>query len=148
MSMGRESNIKGRWPVWLFTFVIKYLRVKTQNFFGAYDGYEAGGQSRDFIYVEDLVKTKLWFLDNPNQSGIFNLGTGKAEPFRTIAETVINYYGRGDIEFIEFPEHLKGVYQSFTEADISNLRNTGYKGSFRGLAQGVTDYLTWLDHNG
>lgn len=116
--------------------------------FGAYDGYEAGGQSRDFIYVEDLVKTKLWFLDNPNQSGIFNLGTGKAEPFRTIAETVINYYGRGDIEFIEFPEHLKGVYQSFTEADISNLRNTGYKGSFRGLAQGVTDYLTWLDHNG
>lgn len=116
--------------------------------FGAYDGYEAGGQSRDFIYVEDLVNTKLWFLDNPQFSGIYNLGTGKAEPFRTIAETVIDFYQRGEIEYIPFPDHLKGAYQSFTEADISLLRSVGYEGSFRGLKQGVTDYLNWLEQYG
>lgn len=115
--------------------------------FGAYDGYEAGGQSRDFIYVEDLVNTKLWFMDNPQFSGIYNLGTGKAEPFRTIAETVINFYQRGEIEYIAFPDHLKGAYQSFTEADISLLRSVGYQGSFRGLKEGVTDYLNWLEQH-
>jgi ADP-L-glycero-D-manno-heptose 6-epimerase len=116
--------------------------------FGAYDGYEAGGQSRDFIYVEDLVNTKLWFLDNPQYSGIYNLGTGKAEPFRTIAETVIEFYQRGEIEYIPFPDHLKGAYQSFTEADISLLRSVGYQGTFRPLKQGVTDYLNWLEQHG
>jgi ADP-L-glycero-D-manno-heptose 6-epimerase len=116
--------------------------------FGAYDGYEAGGQSRDFIYVEDLVNTKLWFLDNPQFSGIYNLGTGKAEPFRSIAETVIDFYQRGEIEYIPFPDHLIGAYQSFTEADISLLRSVGYQGAFRSVKQGVTDYLNWLEHHG
>ena len=116
--------------------------------FGAYDGYEAGGQCRDFIYVEDLVAVKLWLLDNPQVSGIFNLGTGRAEPFRTIAETVIEHYRRGEIEYIDFPEHLKGAYQSFTQADIARLRQAGYQGTFRGLAQGVKEYMQWLDARG
>ncbi|MFT7224280.1 MAG: ADP-L-glycero-D-manno-heptose 6-epimerase [Cellvibrionaceae bacterium] len=116
--------------------------------FGAYDGYEAGGQSRDFIYVEDVVDAKLWFMDNPQLSGIFNLGTGKAEPFRTIAETVIEYFQKGEIEYMEFPESLKGAYQSFTQADIQKLRAVGYRQQSRGLAQGVKDYLKWLDAHG
>lgn len=145
---GPRENHKGSMASVAFHLRNQVLAGENPKLFGAYDGYEAGGQSRDFIYVEDLVNTKLWFLDNPDKSGIYNLGTGNAEPFRTIAETVIDHYGKGEIEYIPFPEHLKGAYQSFTQADISKLRNAGYQGSFRGLAQGVKDYMMWLDQRG
>ena len=113
--------------------------------FGAWDGYEAGMQSRDFIYVGDVVDVNLWFLDHPESSGIFNLGTGRAEPFKAIGETVVDYYGRGGIEYIPFPEELKGRYQSYTQADISRLREAGYDREFRTVAQGVREYLEWLN---
>lgn len=113
--------------------------------FGAWDGYEAGMQSRDFIYVGDVVDVNLWFLDHPESSGIFNLGTGRAEPFKAIGEAVVDYYGRGGIEYIAFPEELKGRYQSYTRADISRLREAGYDREFRTVAQGVREYLEWLN---
>ncbi|GHE21259.1 ADP-glyceromanno-heptose 6-epimerase [Halomonas urumqiensis] len=113
--------------------------------FGAWDGYEAGMQSRDFVYVGDVVDVNLWFLDHPGQSGIFNLGSGRAEPFKAIGETVTDYYGRGQIEYIDFPEELKGRYQSYTRADISRLREAGYSREFRTVAEGVKDYLEWLN---
>ncbi|MCL7941431.1 ADP-glyceromanno-heptose 6-epimerase [Halomonas sp. ATCH28] len=113
--------------------------------FGAWEGYEAGMQSRDFVYVGDVVDVNLWFLDHPEASGIFNLGTGRAEPFKAIGETVVNYYGHGRIEYIDFPEELKGRYQSYTRADISRLREAGYDREFRTVAQGVHEYLEWLN---
>jgi ADP-L-glycero-D-manno-heptose 6-epimerase len=113
--------------------------------FGAWDGYEAGMQSRDFVYVGDVVSVNLWFLDNPQVSGIFNLGSGRAEPFKAIGEAVIDYYGRGTIEYIDFPDELKGRYQSYTRADISRLREAGYDREFRTVAEGVRDYLEWLN---
>ncbi|TDO06658.1 MULTISPECIES: ADP-glyceromanno-heptose 6-epimerase [Halomonas] len=116
--------------------------------FGAWEGYEAGMQSRDFVYVGDVVDVNLWFLDHPEASGIFNLGTGSAEPFKAIGETVVDYYGRGRIEYIDFPEELKGRYQSYTRADISRLREAGYDGEFRSVAQGVREYLEWLNGKG
>ncbi|TDO96316.1 ADP-glyceromanno-heptose 6-epimerase [Marinomonas balearica] len=142
---GPRENHKGSMASVAFHLRNQVLAGENPKLFGAYDGYEAGGQSRDFIYVEDLVKTKLWFLENRDKSGIFNLGTGNAEPFRTIAETVIEHYKKGEIEYIPFPEHLKGAYQSFTQADIGKLRDAGYTGHFRSLAQGVKDYMIWLD---
>lgn len=150
---GPREQHKGSMASVAFHLRNQILNNENPKLFGAYDGYEAGGQSRDFIYVEDLVKTKLWFFDQASQqdnslSGIYNLGTGQAEPFKTIATTVIEHYGKGDIEFIDFPEHLKGAYQSFTQADISKLRQAGYDGSFRDLASGVRDYMKWLDTNG
>ena len=145
---GPREQHKGSMASVAFHLRNQVLAGENPKLFGTYDGYEEGGQSRDFIYVEDLVNTKLWFMENATKSGIFNLGTGNAEPFRTIAETVIEHYGKGDIEYIPFPEHLKGVYQSFTQADITKLRDAGYTGTFRGLAQGVKNYLTWLDSNG
>lgn len=113
--------------------------------FGAWDGYEAGMQSRDFVYVGDVVDVNLWFLDHPEASGIFNLGTGRAEPFKAIGEAVVDYYGHGRIEYIAFPEELKGRYQSYTRADISRLREAGYVREFRSVAQGVREYLEWLN---
>ncbi len=113
--------------------------------FGAWDGYAAGMQSRDFVYVGDVVDVNLWFLEHPERSGIFNLGTGRAEPFKAIGEAVIDYYGRGAIEYIDFPEELKGRYQSYTRADISRLREAGYDREFRTVAEGVRDYLERLN---
>lgn len=113
--------------------------------FGAYGGYEAGMQSRDFVYVGDVVDVNLWFLDNPQASGIFNLGTGRAEPFKAIGEAVIDFYGKGQIDYIDFPEELKGRYQSYTRADISHLRDSGCDVEFKTVAQGVQAYLEWLN---
>ncbi|MFG6668119.1 ADP-glyceromanno-heptose 6-epimerase [Halomonas sp. HNIBRBA4712] len=113
--------------------------------FGAFDGYEAGMQSRDFVFVGDVVDVNLWFFDHPNVSGIFNLGTGRAEPFKAIGEAVIDYYGKGNIEYIDFPDELKGRYQSYTRADISRLREAGCDVEFKTVAEGVKAYLEWLN---
>jgi ADP-L-glycero-D-manno-heptose 6-epimerase len=92
-----------------------------------------------------VCKVNLWFYDNPDQSGIFNLGTGRAQSFLEVAEAVIQYHGKGKVEFIPFPDELKGRYQSFTQADVSALRDAGYTDSFTDVANGVAAYLAWLD---
>jgi len=111
------------------------------------DGYADGEQCRDFIYIDDVVAVNLWFLDNPQQAGIFNVGTGRSEPFNAIANAVIGWYGSGKIEYIAFPEHLKDSYQSFTQADITALRNIGYEAPFLTVSAGVSSYLEWLNKN-
>ncbi|HCI16850.1 MAG: ADP-glyceromanno-heptose 6-epimerase [Candidatus Marinimicrobia bacterium] len=107
-------------------------------------GYGNGEQRRDFIFVGDTVKVNLWMLENPEVSGIFNIGTGKSQTFNDVAESVIDYHGKGEIEYIPFPGHLKGSYQSFTEADLTNLRNAGYDTPFLTVQEGVADYMEWL----
>lgn len=108
------------------------------------DGYEAGGQRRDFVYVGDVVDINLWFLDHPRVSGIFNVGTGRSQTFNEVANAVLAYHGRGAIEYIAFPEHLKGCYQSFTEANLEALRAAGCEHQFKAVAEGVQLYMQWL----
>lgn len=105
------------------------------------DGYGAGEQRRDFIYIDDVVNVNLWFLENVSQSGIFNVGTGRSQTFNELSQAVIHWHGKGKIEYIPFPEHLKGCYQSFTQADISSLRRVGYEHEFKNVQQGVKAYL-------
>ncbi len=93
------------------------------------------------------MDVNLWFLDHPYHSGIYNVGTGRSQTFKEISESVIAWHGRGYIEFIPFPEHLKGRYQSFTEADITLLREIGYQKEFKTVQQGVKNYLDWLANN-
>ena len=109
------------------------------------DGYNDGEQRRDFIYIDDIVKVNLWFMENKKISGIFNLGTGKSRAFNDVAQAVINWNKKGRIEYIDFPEKLKGSYQSFTEADISKLRKAGYKEKFMDVTEGVNLYLDTLE---
>lgn len=109
------------------------------------DGYEDGGQMRDFVYVGDVAAVNLWCLQNKAPSGIYNLGTGAAEPFKAVAEAVIDFHDSGKIEYIAFPDHLKGRYQSFTQADMAALREAGYSDKFKTVAEGVSEYLTWLN---
>lgn len=105
------------------------------------DGYGNGEQRRDFVYVDDVVDVNLWFMDNPQCKGIFNVGTGKSQSFNDVANAVIAWHGKGHIEYIPFPEHLKGRYQSFTEADITLLRQAGFSQSFKTVEEGVKAYL-------
>lgn len=108
-------------------------------------GYGDGEQRRDFVHVDDVVAMNLWFWDHPAKSGIFNAGTGRAQTFNDVAHAVLKWHGEGKIKYIPFPENLAGRYQSFTEADLLNLRKTGYDGKFLTVEQGVKKYLDWLN---
>lgn len=99
---------------------------------------------RDFIYVDDVVNVNLWFWKN-NISGIFNCGTGRAESFQTVADAVLNYHQKGEIDYIPFPDHLKGRYQSFTQADLTKFRQTGCPIEFKTVTEGTTKYMQWLN---
>ncbi|WP_348760956.1 ADP-glyceromanno-heptose 6-epimerase [uncultured Salinisphaera sp.] len=112
------------------------------------DGYADGAQERDFIHVDDVVAVNLWLLDNPQVSGVFNCGTGRAQSFNDVANAVIDWHGRGEKRYIAFPEHLQGRYQSFTQADMAALRAAGYDAEFLSVEQGVPRYLDWLAERG
>ena len=144
---GPREQHKGDMASVAFKLHNQVLKGEKLKLFGPYDGYDAGMQTRDFVYVEDVVKVNLWFKDNPDKSGIFNLGPSAAEPFKNIAEAVIDFHGKGEIEYIPFPEHLKGAYQSYTQADNTLLREAGYSESFHTVAEGVQKYLAWLSEN-
>lgn len=141
---GPRENHKGTMASVAFHHHHQLLREGCVKLFEGSDGYGNGEQRRDFVYVGDVVNVNLWMLDNPHCKGIFNVGTGRSEPFNAIAQAVTQWHKRGEIVYIPFPEHLKGRYQSFTEADISQLRSLGYDAQFKDVAAGVKDYLDWL----
>ncbi|ELR63993.1 ADP-L-glycero-D-manno-heptose-6-epimerase [Photobacterium marinum] len=99
---------------------------------------------RDFVYVGDVCQMNLWFWQN-GVSGIFNCGTGNAESFREVAKAVIKHHGKGEVEEIPFPEHLKGRYQKFTQADLTKVRAAGYDKPFKSVAEGVAEYMAILN---
>lgn len=108
-------------------------------------GYGNGEQRRDFIYVNDVIAINLWFLDNPKISGIYNVGTGRSQSFNEVAKTIIAYHQQGSIDYIPFPESLKGCYQSFTEANLQALRTAGCDHHFKTVEEGITLYMEWLN---
>ncbi|CAL7959868.1 ADP-L-glycero-D-mannoheptose 6-epimerase [Gammaproteobacteria bacterium] len=109
--------------------------------FSGCDDYSSGEQLRDFVFVEDVVNTNIWFWQKQGKSGIYNVGTGKADTFNAMARVILTWYKRGKIEYIPFPEKLRGHYQSFTQANLSTLRAIGCDISFRDIASGVKNYF-------
>jgi ADP-L-glycero-D-manno-heptose 6-epimerase len=106
------------------------------------DDYADGGQKRDFIYVRDCVDVMLWFLDNPQVSGLFNLGTGLARTWMDLANGIYAALGRPpNVEIIDMPAELQAKYQYFTEANMQRLRSAGYTRPFTSLQQGIADYV-------
>ena len=99
---------------------------------------------RDFVYVGDVAAVNLWFM-NSGVSGIYNLGTGNAESFQEVAKAVIKHHGKGEVETIPFPDHLKGAYQEFTEADLTKLRAAGCQHQFKTVAEGVAEYMALIN---
>ncbi|MBA2654533.1 MAG: ADP-glyceromanno-heptose 6-epimerase [Gammaproteobacteria bacterium] len=142
---GAGEDHKGSMASVIFHFYHQLKSSGTLKLFEGCEGYENGEQRRDFLYVDDVTTANLWFLDNEQASGIFNLGTGTSRSFNDVANAVLDYFGKGNIEYIPFPNHLKGHYQSFTEADISLLRQAGYQHPFSSLESAVKNYLLQLD---
>ncbi len=141
---GPREQHKGTMASVAFHLHKQLLTDGRARLFAGMDGYGNGEQLRDFIHVDDTVAVKLWLLDNPAVSGIFNVGTGRAQSFNEVAQAVIAHHGKGEIEYIPFPEHLKGCYQNYTQADISALRQAGYDADFLPVEAGVSRYLSGL----
>lgn len=104
--------------------------------------YEDGQQLRDFIYVKDVLEVILFFLQNPDKNGLFNVGTGKARSFLDLVNSTFSAMGlHPKIEFFDMPENLRDRYQYFTEAKIEKLRKVGYQNDFYSLEEGIKDYV-------
>ncbi|MBQ9478791.1 MAG: ADP-glyceromanno-heptose 6-epimerase [Selenomonadaceae bacterium] len=134
----------------VFYHMFNQLRADGRiKLFKGIDGVADGEQRRDFVYVNDVVKVCLWFLDHADApNGIYNCGTGRAHTYNEAARAVINAMGFGEIEYIEFPEILKGKYQNYTQADETKLLNAGYDGGFTELNDAVREYVAALEKNG
>jgi ADP-L-glycero-D-manno-heptose 6-epimerase len=156
---GPREQHKGRMASVAFHQYHQYLKEGRVKLFGEYGGYPAGGQMRDFVYVDDVVAVNLWFFDHPGQSGIFNLGSGRAQPFNDVACSVVNAMRalKGEaplsleaivdaklVEYVDFPDALRGKYQCYTQADLAALRSTGCDHQFVDVQTGVRRYIEWL----
>jgi len=156
---GPNEAHKGRMASVAWHFFNQYRAAGRVRLFRGSGGYADGEQRRDFVSVEDVIKVALHFLERPHLSGIFNVGTGRAQSFNDMAESVINACRRatgqpalgptelraqGAIEYIDFPAALQGKYQSFTEADLAALRYVGYDDPFLPVADGVERYVAGL----
>jgi ADP-L-glycero-D-manno-heptose 6-epimerase len=156
---GPREQHKGRMASVAFHHFNQWRETGKVRLFGEYGGYAPGKQARDFVFVDDVVAVNLWFLEHPEASGVFNLGTGRAQPFNDVALATINtareiegapalplaeLVHQGLLEYIEFPPALRGKYQCFTEADLSRLRGIGCRHAFSDVANGVARYVRWL----
>jgi ADP-L-glycero-D-manno-heptose 6-epimerase len=153
---GPREQHKGRMASVVWQFRNQYANEGRVRLFEASGGFDAGEQRRDFVFVDDVVKVNLDFLDHPQRSGIFNLGSGKATTFNAVAAATINACRRvkgesprsvaelvteGAITYIPFPQSLAGKYQSFTEADLARLRAAGYRAPMHSVEDGVARYV-------
>lgn len=111
--------------------------------------YADGEQQRDFIYIKDAVAATLFFLDNPQANGVYNIGTGQASTWNQLAQAMFaGLKLKPDIRYVDMPAELKGKYQYFTQADITKLRAAGFKQEFTLLADAVEDYIVnYLETN-
>ena len=104
--------------------------------------YSDGEQLRDFIYVKDVIKIIDWFIKNPKINGLFNVGSSNPQSFKSLAKFVFrNCNKKTSIKYIPTPSKIREQYQYFTKADISRLRNVGYKKEFYSLENGISDYV-------
>jgi ADP-L-glycero-D-manno-heptose 6-epimerase len=152
---GPREQHKGRMASVAFHEFNQFKAEGKVKLFGEYGGYANGEQMRDFVFIDDVVAVNLWYFDHPEISGIFNLGTGRAQPFNDVALSVVNAL-RGDkldlasavkaglIEYIAFPDALRGKYQCYTQADLSNLRASGCDHVFADVQTGVSKYMANL----
>ena len=160
---GPREEHKERMASVAFHCFNQYRETGKVKLFEGNGTYAAGEQRRDFISVEDAVKVNLYFLDNPKKTGIFNCGTGASQTFNDVAVATVNALRaeagenplsladltrQGVIEYVPFHAGLKSKYQSFTEADLAELRSTGYDAPFFNVQTGVARYVEWLIETG
>ncbi|MFT7115201.1 MAG: ADP-L-glycero-D-manno-heptose 6-epimerase [Rhodoferax sp.] len=156
---GPHEQHKGRMASVAYHQFHQFQTAGKVKLFGDYGGYGAGEQLRDFVFIDDVVAVNLWFFDHPGISGIFNLGSGRAQPFNDVASAVVNtlrvrqnetplkleaMVASGLVEYVPFPDALRGKYQCYTQADMTALRATGCEHLFANVHTGVSNYVEWL----
>jgi len=156
---GPREQHKGRMASVAFHHFHQFRAEGHVKLFGEYNGYGPGLQERDFVSVDDVVAVNLWFLQHPKASGIFNLGSGRAQPFNDVAHATVNacraqggheplsldeQVAQGLVQYIPFPAALVGKYQCHTEADLGRLRAAGCDHVFADVNTGTTRYVQWL----
>lgn len=156
---GPREQHKGRMASVAFHQFNQFQSEGKVRLFADYGGYAPGAQMRDFVFIDDVVAVNLWFYDHPGVSGIFNLGSGRAQPFNDVATAVVNTLrglqgkpalsheaiaAAGLIEYVPFPQALRGKYQCYTQADLTALRATGCDHAFADVQSGVSKYVQWL----
>ena len=159
---GPRETHKGRMASVAFHNYNQFRAEGKVRLFEGSHGYPDGGQQRDFVYVGDVAAVNLFFLDHPEKSGIFNLGSGRAQSFNDVAVAAVNgcrkakseapltldeLRAQGLLEYIAFPEALKGKYQAYTQADLARLRAAGYTAPMATVEEGVARYMEWLHAN-
>ncbi|NJD24036.1 MAG: ADP-glyceromanno-heptose 6-epimerase [Betaproteobacteria bacterium] len=159
---GPRETHKGRMASVAFHNYNQFRAEGKVKLFEGSHGYPDGGQQRDFVYVGDVAAVNLFFLDHPEKSGIFNLGSGRAQSFNDVAVAAVNgcrkakseaplalaeLRAQGLLEYVAFPEALKGKYQAFTQADLTRLREAGYTEPMATVEEGVARYMEWLHAN-
>jgi len=157
---GQRESHKGRMASVAFHHHQQFRESGRVKLFGEYGGYGPGEQERDFVFIDDVVAVKLWFLQNPDARGIFNLGSGRAQTFNDVAVASVNTARQlqgeaplplselvrlGLIEYVEFPAALVGKYQCHTQADLTRLQAVGCPCAFSDVATGVERYVRRLN---
>ena len=143
---GPGEQHKGAMASVIFQLHRQLLESGEVKLFKGSGGYPDGEQRRDFVHIDDVVDVNLWFMNNNRASGIFNVGTGRSRSFNDIARQLIDWHAKGRVQYVDFPEDVLAAYQSFTQADISALREAGYRKPFTGLELGIRKYLDRISH--
>lgn len=138
---GNGEAHKGKMSSMVFQLANQVRETGVARLFGGIGKYGPGEQTRDFVYVDDLVAMNLHFLRGPVLQSVVNAGTGVSSSWNDLANAVIHHLGKGKIEYFAFPESLKDKYQFNTRASLEKLRKLGYENEFSTLADGVAKYL-------
>jgi ADP-L-glycero-D-manno-heptose 6-epimerase len=156
---GPREQHKGRMASVAFHQYNQFKAEGKVKLFGEYGGYGPGEQMRDFVFIDDVVAVNLWFFDHADKSGIFILGSGRAQPFNDVATAVVGALQpqasgapldaaqaatQGLIEYVPFPDALRGKYQCYTQADLTALRAAGCNHAFADVQAGVARYMAQL----
>ncbi len=140
---GPNEYHKGRMASVIFHAYHQILENNSMKLFRSHNkNYKDGEQLRDFVYVKDLCDLLIYQMNHGNQSGLYNLGTGKARTFLDLVKATFAALGKDEnISFIDTPEDIRDKYQYFTEANMKKVRKTGYTKEFHSLEEGVKDYV-------
>ena len=138
---GPREAYKGKMSSTIHQFYHQIRNLGVARLFEGTDGYGNGEQRRDFVFVGDVVSVNRHFASTRFSDGIYNCGTSVDRSFNDIARTMIQKLGKGQIEYVPFPEQLRGKYQSFTRSDIGRLRQAGYSRPFATLEEGISRFL-------
>jgi ADP-L-glycero-D-manno-heptose 6-epimerase len=156
---GPREQHKGRMASVAFHHFGQFREHGQVALFGDYGGYGPGAHERDFVWVGDIVDVNLWLLEHSGASGVFNLGSGRAEPFNAVAAAMLNacradsgepplglsaLVEAGLLRYVPFPDALRGHYQCHTQADLRGLRRAGYDRPMTNVSTGVALYAQWL----